>query len=78
VCHKSSGYPSEMSDEQWAIIKAMDINRHWGPGRPMRLEVRAVINGILYILRTGCQWRYLPEEYPNHNSVYYYFILSRT
>src|SRR6266567_5997668 len=39
----------------------------------MRLELRAVINAILYILRTGCQWRYLPKEYPNYNSVYYYF-----
>ena len=39
----------------------------------MRLDLRAVINAILYILRTGCQWRYLPKEYPNYNSVYYYF-----
>ena len=39
----------------------------------MRLELRAVINAILYILRTGCQWRYLPKEYPNYNSVYYHF-----
>src|SRR5437016_2620089 len=39
----------------------------------MRLELRVVINAILYILRTGCQWRYLPKEYPNYNSVYYHF-----
>src|SRR6266496_6229950 len=38
----------------------------------MRLELRAVINAILYVLRTGCQWRYLPKEYPNYNSVYYH------
>src|SRR5438105_5509243 len=51
----------------------MDINKHWGPGRPMALDLRAVVNAILYVLRTGCQWRYLPHEYPNHNSVYYHY-----
>lgn len=73
MCHKSRRYPSDLSDAQWVIIKAMDINKHWGPGRPMRLELRAVINAILYIVRTGSAWRYLPSEYPNYNSVYYYF-----
>jgi putative transposase len=73
VCHKGSKYPSDLSDEQWAIVEAMDINAHWGPGRRMSLELRAVINAILYLLRTGCQWRYLPKEYPNYNSVYYHY-----
>ena len=73
MCHKNAGYPSDMTEEQWARIEAQDINKHWGPGRPMRLELRTVINAILYVLRTGCQWRYLPHEYPNYNSVYYHF-----
>lgn len=73
MCHKASNYPSDLSDEQWAIVEAMDINAHWGPGRRMSLELRAVINAILYLLRTGCQWRYLPKEYPNYNSVYYHY-----
>ena len=73
MCRKSSGYPSDLTDEQWAIIERLDIGKHRGPGRRMRLELRVVINAILYILRTGCQWRYLPSEYPNHNSVYYHF-----
>ena len=73
MCHKNGGYPSDMTDAQWAIIQALDINKPWGPGRPMRLELRAVINAILYVLRTGCQWRYLPKEYPNYNSVYYHY-----
>ena len=73
MCQKSAGYPSDLTDEQWAIIEGMDINKRWGPGRPMRLELRAVINAILYLLRTGCQWRYLPKEYPNYNSVYYHY-----
>jgi putative transposase len=39
----------------------------------MQLDLRAVVNAILYVLRTGCQWAYLPKEYPNYNSVYYHF-----
>src|SRR5215831_20584179 len=39
----------------------------------MRLDLRMVMNAILYVLRTGCAWRYLPSEYPNFNSVYYHF-----
>lgn len=73
MCHKSKGYPSDLTDEQWALIEQLDINKHWGPGRKMTLELRAVINAILYVLRTGCQWRYLPSEYPNYNSVYYHY-----
>jgi putative transposase len=62
-----------MTDEQWGIIEALDINRHWGPGRPLRLELRAILNAIFYVLRTGCAWRYLPQEYPNYHSVYYHY-----
>src|SRR5258706_12706822 len=39
----------------------------------MKLDLRMVVNAILYVLRTGCQWAYLPKEYPNYNSVYYHF-----
>lgn len=73
MCHKNEGYPSDLTDEQWAIIEQLDINKHWGPGRPMRLDLRAILNAILYVLRTGCAWRYLPKDYPNYNSVYYHF-----
>ena len=61
MCHKSGRYPSDLSDEQWELIKALEINKPWGRGRRMSLEVRAVIDAILYLLRTGCQWRYLPR-----------------
>jgi putative transposase len=73
VCHKSQGYPSDLSDAQWTIIEALEINKPWGPGRRMELDLRAVVNAILYVLRTGCAWPYLPSEYPNFNSVYYHY-----
>lgn len=73
MCHKRVGYPSDVTDEQWAIIEGLAINKHWGPGCPMRLALREVINAIFYISRTGCAWRYLPSDYPNYNSVYYHY-----
>jgi putative transposase len=73
VSHKTAGYPSDVTDEQWAILAPLLVKQRKGPGRPMQLELRAVVNAILYVLRTGCQWAYLPHEYPNFNSVYYHY-----
>jgi putative transposase len=73
VCHKRGRYKSELTDKQWRLIKPMVVKKRVGPGRPMTLEMRAVVNAILYVLRTGCQWAYLPHEYPNFNSVYYHY-----
>jgi putative transposase len=73
VSHKTSGYKSDLTDEQWEILEPMLVDKRKGPGRPMQLALRAVVNGILYVLRTGCQWAYLPHEYPNFNSVYYHY-----
>ena len=73
MCQKNESYPSDLTDAAWEIMAGLDINRHWGPGRPMRLELRAVLNAILYVLRTGCAWRYLPKDYPKYQSVYYHY-----
>ena len=73
MCHKKGSYPSDLSDEQWMILEQLGLNQQVGAGRKMTLELRTVINAILYVLRTGCQWRYLPNEYPNYNSVYYHY-----
>jgi putative transposase len=73
VCHKSSGYKSDLTDEQWAIIEPLVVKARSGAGRPVSLDLRAVVNAILYVLRTGCQWAYLPHEYPKFNSVYYHY-----
>jgi putative transposase len=73
VCHERAGYPSDVSDEQWAILEPLFAKERQGAGRPMKLKLRMVIDAILYVLRTGCQWAYLPHEYPNFNSVYYHY-----
>lgn len=73
MCHKRGRYKSDLTDKQWRLIKAMVVKKRVGLGRPVTLNMRAVVNAILYVLRTGCQWAYLPHESPNFNSVYYHY-----
>jgi len=61
-----------MTDSQWDIIQQMIPPAKSG-GRPRRLDMRQVINAILYLVVGGIQWRMLPKEYPKWQSVYYYF-----
>ncbi|GIK43937.1 MAG: IS5 family transposase [Chloroflexota bacterium] len=65
-------YPTDMTDSQWDIIQPMIPPAKSG-GRPRSLDMRQVINAILYIVVGGIQWRMLPKEYPKWQSVYYYF-----
>lgn len=65
-------YPSDLTDQQWDCIKKL-IPKARAGGRPRTTEVRAVMNAIFYINRTGCAWRYLPKELPPWQSVYTYF-----
>ncbi len=64
-------YPSDVTDEQWALIESL-IPVYPG-GRPRKTDVRDVLDAILYLLRTGCQWRYLPEDFPPRSTVWRYF-----
>ena len=66
------GYPTDLTDAQWALLEPY-LRRPPGPGRPARLELRAVVNALFYFARSGCQWRMLPREYPKWESVRYYF-----
>src|SRR5471030_558662 len=65
-------YPSDLSDEQWALAEPM-LPAPPGGGRPPKTELRDVLDAILYILRTGCQWRYLPIDFPPKSTVWRYF-----
>lgn len=65
-------YPSDLTDEQWAILEP-NIPLPSLEGRPPMVERREVVNAILYILRSGCPWRLLPYEFPAWQTVYYYF-----
>ena len=61
-------YPSDLTDTQWQFIeKILDDNRK------RQHNLRIVWNAILYLVKTGCQWRMLPRDYPHWSAVYYYF-----
>src|ERR1051326_9577474 len=68
---RSHTYPSDVRDEQWALIEPL-IPVYPG-GRPRKTDVRDVLDAILYLLRTGCQWRYLPKDFPPRSTVWRYF-----
>lgn len=71
MSHEEPVHASDLTDEQWALIEPLIPVYRWG--RPRKLSMRRVVNAILYLLVTGCQWAMLPKEYPNCNSVYYHF-----
>jgi len=66
-------YPSDVSDAQWAILEPLLGGARVGRGRRPTVERREIVNAILYVLRTGCQWRHLPHDLPYWNTVYWYF-----
>jgi len=68
---RTHNYPSDVTDEQWALIEP-HIPVYPG-GRPRKTDVRDVLDAVLYILRTGCQWRFLPVDFPPKSTVWRYF-----
>src|SRR5205814_4656313 len=64
-------YPSDLTDEQWDLVKGL-IPVHPG-GRPRKTPMRRVLDAIFYILRTGCQWEFLPKDFPPKSTVWGYF-----
>ena len=65
-------YPSDLTDTQWNLIAPMIPKAKTG-GRPRSVDMRNTLDAILYINRTGAQWRYLPEKYPPRSTVFEYF-----
>src|SRR5437588_6476913 len=68
---RSQSYPSDVTDAQWALIEP-HLPVYPG-GRPRQTDVRDVVDAIFYLLRTGCQWRYLPKDFPPKSTVWGYF-----
>lgn len=64
-------YPSDLTDEQWALIEPMVAVKPGG--RPAKHPRRRVVEAILYVNRRGCSWRQLPHDFPPWDTVYWYF-----
>ena len=65
-------YPTDLSDAAWTLLAAL-LPPALPGGRPRTTELRAILNAIFYVLRTGCQWRLLPREFPAWGTVYHCF-----
>jgi putative transposase len=72
---RTNAYDTDLTDEQFALIEPL-LPRRKHTGRPPA-DLRQVINAILYLLRTGCQWRMLPHDFPPWSTVHTWFRLWR-
>jgi putative transposase len=72
VWHEKPKYPSDLTDEQWEIIEPF-IPPSPPIGNDQRTSMRAVVNAIFYLSRSGCAWRMLPKDFPPWQTVYGYF-----
>jgi transposase len=79
---KSARYPSDIADEEWALVEP-----HLPPPRKPRgtkakqqapIDRREVLNAVLFVLTTGCQWRQLPKDFPPRSTVHDYFMQWRS
>lgn len=73
---KGLRYPSDLTDAEWALIEPHIPPARRG-GRRREVDVREVLQGVLYVLETGCQWRHLPKDLPPRSTVWAYFDLWR-
>jgi transposase len=71
---KKKTYPSDITREQFAkVLPILESVR--SKTRPKTLDLYDVFNAVLYLLKTGCQWRALPHEFPDYRRVHYYFTI---
>jgi putative transposase len=66
-------YPSDLVDEEWLLIAPL-VAQAAGPGRPRTVDIREIVNAILYLNKTGCQWDMLPHDFPDYRHVNYYYL----
>ncbi len=65
-------YPSDLTDEEWALVKPAIPPAKRG-GNKRTVNMRAVVNGLMYVLSSGCQWRAIPKDLPPRSTVNHYF-----
>lgn len=63
-------YPSDLSDQAWALVLPFLETDFSKGGRPYKYPRREILNALFYVLKTGCQWRYLPKNFPHWKTVY--------
>jgi transposase len=67
-------YPSDVTDAEWKLVSPLIPPGRRGGGK-RKVNLREVVNGLMYVLSTGCQWRAIPKDLPPKSTVYGYFDL---
>ena len=67
-------YPSDLTDDEWKLVEPLIPRGKTGGGK-RRVVMREVVNGLMYVLSTGCQWRAVPKDLPPKSTIYDYFDL---
>ncbi|WP_228391348.1 IS5 family transposase [Komagataeibacter medellinensis] len=65
-------YPSDLTEEEWSLIAPLIPAARRG-GNKRTVDIREVMNGLMYVPGTGCQWRAISKDLPPRSTVYYYF-----
>lgn len=68
-------YPSDLTDVQWELIKPHFDTGNYGKSRTR--SQRDLINAVFYLVKTGCQWRFLPKEFPPYSTVHSFYWRSK-
>lgn len=74
---KQTTYPSDLTREQFETIRPI-LESVRKKTKPRTLDLYDVFNGLMYVVKTGCQWRALPKDYPPYNTVHRYFRVWST
>jgi putative transposase len=72
IARRHRRYPSDVTNHEWELIAPL-LAQAPGPGRKRTVDLRAIVTAIVYLNRTGIQWRFLPHDCPAWSHVYYYF-----
>ncbi len=74
---KSGRYATDLTDGEWAVLEPLLPVQTKGRGRPRQVGLRDIVDALLYLLRSGCPWRYLPRDFPPFTTVQHYFYTWR-
>jgi putative transposase len=64
-------YPSDLNDTEWLLVEDLFAVGNYGTSR--KHEVRALLNAVFYLTKTGCQWQFLPNDFPPYSTVHSFF-----
>lgn len=68
-----TNYVTDLTDDQWVAVEPLVTTVSTKGGRPAEIDLRAIVNALIYKNRTGCQWLLLPSDFPPMGAIRYYF-----